>query len=203
MEWLEGLEVGVGVGDLRGVIVRANRFLAALTGHLPAELVGRSVHELVPATAWPIIEEHRALRRAGQASSFRIDLTAKAGSARPVLVQGAPWLDSAGQVVGSVVLVTPVREIRAGFARIPAGRVAGCPLTPREREVATAIRGVESTRALAAAMGVSTHTVHAHLQSAFRKLGVSSRVGLVGAFDCGACAEGRFVCPKRRGPGAR
>lgn len=82
--------------------------------------------------------------------------------------------------------------------RDPAGRVAvvlhaGDPgvlrpaltawygLSEREQEVVALVLDGRSTRDVAAALGLSRHTVHDHLKAIFRKVGVSGRHELVAA----------------------
>ncbi len=51
-------------------------------------------------------------------------------------------------------------------------------LSPRERQIFPLVLDARSTRDVAAALYVSQHTVHDHLKSIFRKVGVSSRTQL-------------------------
>jgi DNA-binding NarL/FixJ family response regulator len=48
-------------------------------------------------------------------------------------------------------------------------------LTEREREVLSLVAAGETNRQIAAAVGISEHTVARHLSNIFDKLGVSSR----------------------------
>lgn len=63
---------------------------------------------------------------------------------------------------------------------VAAAQPPAAPLTAREREVigqaAIGLRDVE----IAAALGISVRTVHAHLRSAYRKLGIAGRADLRG-----------------------
>lgn len=187
--------------DRGGIITAVNRVLSRLAGHSASALIGRRSSEIIPAACLPTFEAHRAMRLAGQVSSYRIDLLGGDGQARPVWVQGSPRLDSSGRVVGSVALVTPCPAgVAHPVAALDDAQVIGCPLTPRERQVAVGIRRSKSAAALAGQLGVSAHTIHAHLQSAYRKLGVPSRIALIGSFDCEACEGGRFGCRARRRP---
>ena len=52
-------------------------------------------------------------------------------------------------------------------------------LTPREREAVALVAEGLNTRALAQRLGISAYTVQEHLQSAFGKLGVNSRLELL------------------------
>ncbi|MER6627006.1 LuxR C-terminal-related transcriptional regulator [Streptomyces sp. NPDC000987] len=66
---------------------------------------------------------------------------------------------------------------RCPGARTPllAGAEATAPLTTREREIALLAAGGASSNDIAAALHLSARTVNNHLQSAYRKLGVTSR----------------------------
>ena len=61
------------------------------------------------------------------------------------------------------------------------GGAEAAGLTPREREVALLAAAGSSSREIAAALVVSVRTVDNHLQSAYRKLGVTRRQDLPGA----------------------
>jgi DNA-binding CsgD family transcriptional regulator len=52
-------------------------------------------------------------------------------------------------------------------------------LSPRETQIIRSILQDRKERAIAADLGISPHTVHAHLERLYHKLGVSSRVQLV------------------------
>lgn len=66
---------------------------------------------------------------------------------------------------------------RIALERLTASRDAGAfgALTDREREVLALAAAGESNRAIAAALGISAHTVARHLSNIFDKLGVSTR----------------------------
>jgi DNA-binding CsgD family transcriptional regulator len=90
-----------------------------------------------------------------------------------------------GPVVADRMLAS-VRET------IPAGRAAppddpACedeepnPLSPAERSIVRLVAVGLTNRQIASRVNLSPHTVNFHLRKIFRKLGVSSRVELVGA----------------------
>ena len=56
------------------------------------------------------------------------------------------------------------------------------PLTAREREVMECLVAGMSTRAIACRLGVTTTTVHTHVQGVLRKLGVRSRLAAVSMY---------------------
>ena len=55
----------------------------------------------------------------------------------------------------------------------------GLGLSPRELQIVQHILVDEKEKAVALKLGISVHTVHAHLKRVYWKLGVSSRVELV------------------------
>lgn len=116
---------------------------------------------------------------------------------------GRLWLDAGADLVLSkrqplqqlvdAVLTTPAaHDGAAGWTRRPtdagtlvdAGRTDAAPLaarflTDREREVLRLLVAAESTKAIARRLGISVPTARRHIQSAFNKLGVHSRVEAV------------------------
>lgn len=52
-------------------------------------------------------------------------------------------------------------------------------LTPREREIAEAILGAASNKAIAERLGISEQSVKNRLTSLYKKIGVASRLELV------------------------
>jgi DNA-binding CsgD family transcriptional regulator len=58
---------------------------------------------------------------------------------------------------------------------VPPGSANGVLLTPRQARVLQLVAGGQSDRAIARALGISTRTVQAHLQHAYRTLDVTSR----------------------------
>jgi DNA-binding NarL/FixJ family response regulator len=110
------------------------------------------------------------------------DLLLKA--VRSVLA-GQYWLgrEEVADVVRSLLVTTP--ELNG-----PDVGVAALPLTPREREVVTAVVQGFSNREIAVRLSVSEDTVKHHLTNIYDKLGLSSRVELVvHALSRGLAAE--------------
>jgi DNA-binding CsgD family transcriptional regulator len=52
-------------------------------------------------------------------------------------------------------------------------------VSPRELQIVKLVFEDESEKTIAKQLGISLHTVHAHLKHLHQKLGVQSRVGLV------------------------
>ena len=53
------------------------------------------------------------------------------------------------------------------------------PLTPRERQIVSFIAAGRTSRAIAATLGISVHTVESHKQRVFRRLGVQNQAQAV------------------------
>jgi two-component system nitrate/nitrite response regulator NarL len=64
-------------------------------------------------------------------------------------------------------------------AASPANGHAGDTLTPREREIVSALSSGQRVGAIAGRLGVSEHTVRNHLKAVYRKLDVHSQVELL------------------------
>ncbi len=76
-------------------------------------------------------------------------------------------------------------------------------LTPRESEVVQAALDDMSESEIAGKLEISRHTVHAHIERVYRKLGVSSRVQLVVRIFAVRISLGldpQCIAPSRRCP---
>jgi DNA-binding CsgD family transcriptional regulator len=67
---------------------------------------------------------------------------------------------------------------RSSDFRLRRPRDLSITLTGRERDIAEAAAGRESSREIAERLGLSVRTVETHLANVYRKLGVSSRADL-------------------------
>jgi two-component system nitrate/nitrite response regulator NarL len=110
----------------------------------------------------------------------------------PVVTLGAPVAHQAGALAESAdaaQIDAALRAVAAGLTvRDPAFALAGFTrlddpeaplLTRRELDVLAALGDGLSNKALARRLGISQHTVKFHLESLFRKLGVTSRTEAV------------------------
>jgi DNA-binding CsgD family transcriptional regulator len=168
---------GVAVYDARGRLVlrddRASRYLGDLhdvarPGEAPVAVVSAIMQlrwrlQRPAGSALPADDEHasgvRARGRAGQwyavhASAAESDLPEQAGH--------------------TVVVITP---LGGGERATILARLYG--LSPREREVVVRIARGESGKQIAAALGLSAHTVQAHIDHACTRIGVRGRRELV------------------------
>ncbi|VEA71139.1 Transcriptional regulatory protein uhpA [Serratia rubidaea] len=81
-------------------------------------------------------------------------------------------------------MITAVRTVAGGGVYLTPdiarqlARQSVDPLTRREREIALLLAQGQAVREIAAALGLSPKTVHAHRANLFAKLGVSNNVEL-------------------------
>ena len=103
------------------------------------------------------------------------------------------YIDAAQRLgaAGFLLKITPTEEILAAIRRIAAGgssydlslvragaAAAWKPLTPRDRDVLTALMRGRSNDEIAADLGISRKTVEAHLSRLFARAGALSRTEL-------------------------
>lgn len=90
---------------------------------------------------------------------------------------------AAGELMASPRLARHIETLFGGLRSQEGARPGetGDPLTDRELEVLALVASGASNRGVAAALGLSEHTIRAHLRSASRKLGVRNRVQAVSA----------------------
>ena len=88
--------------------------------------------------------------------------------------KAARLLETLRTALGDGVTVAQIAR-RAG---VP-GNGAGDSLTPREREIVSALSTGQRVGAIAGRLGVSEHTVRNHLKAVYRKLDVHSQVELL------------------------
>ena len=84
-------------------------------------------------------------------------------------------LESLRTALGEGSTVTQI----ARRAAMPGNGHTGDTLTPREREIVSALSTGHRVGAIAGRLGVSEHTVRNHLKAVYRKLAVHSQVELL------------------------
>ncbi|MFC7304092.1 response regulator transcription factor [Streptomyces monticola] len=102
------------------------------------------------------------------------------------------------QLVSIQRLLDALRDVDGErAARVaPAADTSQDPLTAREYEVLRLLVTGLANRQIAARLGISDHTVRAHLQSVFRKLGVTHRTeAAVAALKFGLVTSGTLGGP--------
>ncbi len=73
-------------------------------------------------------------------------------------------------------------------------------LSPRELQILQHVFADEKEQTIAVRLGISLHTVHAHLRRIYGKLGVNSRVEAVVRVFAEYVARGRNACPLPSAP---
>ena len=124
---------------------------------------------ILPAVIYPVA----ALARAH--SSTRAHALERTTDGRCVQIEAAP-LD--GDDAGRIAVTLRGATAAETFDLLCRGHA----LTPRERQVVSALVAGLDTRALAARLCISRYTVQDHLKSVFAKVGIRSRRELVAAF---------------------
>jgi DNA-binding NarL/FixJ family response regulator len=108
-----------------------------------------------------------------------VDAAALRAGARAALPResGTEEIAAAVQAVaaGLLVLHPELAEPSEPTATAPVAAGAGTPLTPRERQVLSMLADGLGNKTIAARLGISDHTVKAHVAAIFEKLDVSTR----------------------------
>ncbi len=151
-----------------------------------------TVTDLVPDHAWQTSELGRMMRAHwGRNSQLMIPIdTGAASSTFWVWVVGRERVDFGQEDRQVAAALHPV--LTAVTRHLAALRGAGRPadvaqaLTPRESAVLELLLDGQPTVAIAARLGISTRTVHKHVERIFRKFGVHDRRGLIDAVRAGS-----------------
>lgn len=114
------------------------------------------------------------LRRTRNDTPDTMHVRARAISGRWYTIRASLAEPAATGESAAVVVIQPAvpREVAAVLTNL-------YDLSVREREVVAAVARGESTKAIAAALGVSPHTVIEHIDRASRKIGVRGRKALI------------------------
>jgi DNA-binding CsgD family transcriptional regulator len=119
-------------------------------------------------------DAHRASHWTGEAAPESASLTVRGRSGSWYFLEACHGEPDAAGSSSIVVIITPAR--RTELAPVVT-RLYG--LSPREREVLMLVARGESTREIAARLGISSYTVQDHLDHAFDKVGVRGRRALL------------------------
>jgi DNA-binding CsgD family transcriptional regulator len=179
-----GRVVGIAVDVVRRreLAVQAQEQMAAALDRSPTPVAisdGRAGHRHLNASARALLD------RIVDGESWVDRLTARSGGRIPRAAEAEVPLVGGGRVdleIESQELAefpaTTISVLRlAGVTpRVPVARLD--ELTAREREVAVLVAEALSDAEIAERLYLSAHTVHQHLKTIYRKLGISSRVAL-------------------------
>ena len=116
---VEHLGEGVLLTDLGDTVLYANAQILELTGYTLAEMLGRPAYTLLlPEAQWPDIRAHNRNRYRGKTERYEVELQRKDGSRFWAEVTGTPRRDAAGEVVGTLGVVSDVSERKAAEAQL-------------------------------------------------------------------------------------
>jgi len=107
---IETAQEGIWMVNRDMVTTYTNQRTAAMLGYTVAEVVGRSVLDLIPPELHAEMEEHIAKRRQGVREVYEFRFRRKDGSDIWVLVSGSPLYDDAGQFAGTFAMLTDITE---------------------------------------------------------------------------------------------
>jgi PAS domain S-box-containing protein len=110
----DALHDGVCLLDVQGRVLRCNRALAELL-HRPAhELLGRSYHELTPATRTPAAESvFQRMQTSGRRESAELPL-----EGRWLQTVAEPVRDEIGTLTGAVYILSDITERKRGYEQL-------------------------------------------------------------------------------------
>jgi len=105
--------------DNDGVIVDVNTAACDLLGRTVEEIIGRPREDFLDPECLPILQEQRALRRQGVASTYELRMLRPDGAPVHCLVNATPLLNEQGQALGSVSMLTDItaRKMAEELAR--------------------------------------------------------------------------------------
>jgi PAS domain S-box-containing protein len=109
---------GIGEIDFNGRLVYVNDRMAAMLGHAPDEMIGRSVFDFSFEEDHAAAREHIGQRAQGIRRTFEWRWRHKDGSEVWALASAAPLLDAAGKPVGAVGVFSDLTGRRAAVERL-------------------------------------------------------------------------------------
>lgn len=109
LQVMENLGQGLTTTDENGRFTYVNPAYAAMVGYPVDRLLGRHPAVVTDEADHPKLEEALARRRAGETSTFEINLRHRDGHLVPVLITGVPRFHD-GRYIGSIAVVTDISE---------------------------------------------------------------------------------------------
>lgn len=154
-----------------------------------ATLFGRA------ATQWDALPRPYYALLAGERQARCLLAAGRDDTAIPLLSRVFQGLSELGASDAADRTMRALRGHGVDARRSRKGRPSyGDALSPREREVVRLLLGGRTNRQIAAALVVSTHTVASHVNSAMRKMRVTSRTALaVSAVELGLAPDDRHL----------
>ena len=108
---VECLDEGLLITDLDDVVLYVNSRISELTGYSQEEMIGRPAYELIlPPDQWPDLQQRNQQRGQGHADRYEIEAIRKDGSRFWIETNAMPYLDTSGEVIGTLGAITDVTE---------------------------------------------------------------------------------------------
>ena len=100
---LESMELGLLEVDRNDLIINAFPKFCELTGYEEAELIGKKAQDvLIPPELYDVFDAEKERRTRGETGVYEIKIRCKNGEEKWVIISGAPFYDTDGNIVGSL-----------------------------------------------------------------------------------------------------
>ena len=110
---IANMDLGLIEADLDGNITMVNQSLLKMSGYTEEEILGKKGRDLFPLKSESRkVKEFIAKRKVGVASTFELKVKRKNGDTRFWFVCGSPNLNLEDEVVGSVVVVLDITDLK-------------------------------------------------------------------------------------------
>ena len=108
---VESIGEALMITDFEDCITYANSRVSGMTGYLPEELIGQKVHELfIDPSEWLEMEIRNQQRSRGYTEQYEIKIYRKDHSVMWVMVNATPYINSEGDIVGTLGALTDITE---------------------------------------------------------------------------------------------
>lgn len=105
---LQTADEGIGISDLSSRFTYVNKKFTEITGYSSDEMIGMSIFKLFDEDKEDEIKEHIKRRFSGISERYEIEGVRKDGTKGWVLLSASPIYDEAGQITGSLGMVTEI-----------------------------------------------------------------------------------------------
>jgi diguanylate cyclase (GGDEF)-like protein/PAS domain S-box-containing protein len=110
-EVVENLNEGLLITDADDRVLFLNPRMAEMAGLTVAEMTGRIAHEvLLPPDQWPSIDDRHQRRLRGESERYEVEMRRKDGGRFHAEVNGLPFRNAAGEIVGTLAAITDITE---------------------------------------------------------------------------------------------
>ena len=108
---LESLGEGIIITDRESRILYANSCIERLTGRTRTDLIGAVSYELLsPPNEWPAMRRRLKERLTGKEETYELEQIRKDGERHWVSVRAMPYRNARGDIVGTIGLVSCIKE---------------------------------------------------------------------------------------------